>query len=297
MTVNEADEDEIVVIRTLECDLCLRFDSIMLKKSAIEENVNRNSLSIGSHLITHNDHLRIVYFDINGIYLGDTISLNLNQSRSAILNNPIPILPKFKSNRVYSIQKAMLSLIWKSHAKITIVGPSFAGKTSLTLYLESGIPERYTRRTNHAATLGRSVKHLKLGRSNLTVYDMGGQKDFWERWSDPITESDRLVFVVDGSANNLREMADAMNLVLDSRNQNTPILIIVNKMDLFFEGFIDKFNRVEEFVSLIDRTDFERVWFIEASIYNGICYNYNDMEELPLSQVIFEFIKFNEGTG
>ncbi|MCH8907700.1 MAG: 50S ribosome-binding GTPase [Candidatus Heimdallarchaeota archaeon] len=247
-------------------------------------------------MITHNDHLRIIYFETSGIYLGDTISLNLNQNRSTVLKNPIPILPKFKSNRVYSIQKAMLKLIWKSHSKITIVGPSFAGKTSLTLYLETGIPERYTRRINHAATLGRSVKRLKLGRSHLTVYDMGGQKDFWERWSDPISESDRLVFVVDGSANNIREMADAMNLVLDSRDENTPILIIVNKMDLFLEGFLDNFNRVEEFVSLLDRSDFQKVWFIEASIYNGICYNYNDMEELPLSQVIYEFIQFKENT-
>ena len=149
----EYEESEVVVIRTLECDLCQRFDSIMITKMEMIERINNNKLQIGSHYLNHNDHVRVVYFDIEGKYLGDTISLNLREDTTPQLNGSIPIFPKIKKGIAYSFMRKMMSQLLSKNQTISILGPSLVGKTSLSYYLENGIPERHSLRINHPATM------------------------------------------------------------------------------------------------------------------------------------------------
>jgi GTPase SAR1 family protein len=292
MVFNEVSEEEIQVIRTLECDLCMRFDSIMITRDEIEHRVNSNSLQIGSHLISHGDHLRIVYFDHFGMYLGDTISLNTSKTKLELFNRELPILPRTKPGIKRRLQKYMLSRFISSPLNLCIVGPSFAGKTSLTLYLETGTPERYSKRINHSPTMGRSIKRFKLGRSKLTVFDMGGQRDFWPGWEEKIALSERIIFVLDGTANNTKDIRDALDLVLDVRaRKSIPILILLNKMDLFVDGYTNNFSSIGEFLPAENTIKLDQVWTVETSVFNGICYNYGGKaEETSLAQVIADFM-------
>ena len=90
----EQNEEEIIVVRTLECDMCQRFDSIMLTDTEVERRVYSNQLSIGSHIVNHSDHVRIIYFDVFGVYLGDTISLNVNDENLRKLSEELPKFQK-----------------------------------------------------------------------------------------------------------------------------------------------------------------------------------------------------------
>ncbi|MHA2252004.1 MAG: ADP-ribosylation factor-like protein [Candidatus Kariarchaeaceae archaeon] len=291
--MNELSREEIVVIRTLECDLCMRFDSLMITKEEIEIRANSNSLQIGSHLISHGDHLRIVYFDQFGVYLGDTISLNTSKNSLESFTREIPILPKIRRGVLQKIQMNMLKRFISSTYNLSIIGPSFAGKTSLTMYLETGLPERYSKRISHSPTLGKSVRRLKLGNSKLTIFDMGGQKDFWSGWAESIEKSDKIIFVVDGTANNRDEISEALALVLNERlNRKLPVLILINKMDLYLEGYTSNFSTPNDFLTSEIEANLEDVWMLNTSVFNGNCYNYGDIrEETQLAKVIADFLE------
>lgn len=294
MNLNESKND-LIVIRTLECDICSRFDSIMLSHNEIQERVKQNSLNIGSHVIYHIDHVRIIYFDKFGTYLGDTISLNNQLIDPSNQNSSISNLPTFSQpqvNFISKFQRKMLQKILKVNYNICIVGPTYAGKTSLVIYLENGIPERYNKRMMHSPTMGRSLKRIKLGSTHLTIFDMGGQKDFWEGWIAPIRKSDKIIFVIDVTTNNTKEIVEGLEIVLTERKPNTDILILFNKMDLYFEGYVKNIIRSNNFYDELNKFDINKIWIIETSIFNGIVYNSNDIiEEIPLSKIILDFIE------
>ena len=293
MAYNQIGEEEILVIRTLECDLCMRFDSIMITREEIEKRVESNSLQIGSHLISHRDHLRIVYFDRFGIYLGDTISLNTGNNKLENFDRELQIFPKYEQRLIKRIRNKLLKKFLLTKQSICIVGPSFAGKTSLTMYLETGIPERYSKRISHSPTLGKSVRRFRLGKSKLIVFDMGGQRDFWAGWGDSIQYSEKLIFVIDGTANNNKEVIDSLNLVLKERGASKPVLVLNNKMDLFLDGYSTEFSASSDFLSQLDAVDPKYIWMLEVSVFNGICYNYGGKkEETTLADVISDFLEF-----
>lgn len=286
-------DNNVMIIRTLECDLCHRFDSIMITEKEVAERVSSNKLGIGSHYLNHNDHVRVAYFDSKGKYLGDTISLNLQEIRPPIINGSIPLFPKIKKGLAYSRIRNMFASILRNKQTISILGPSFVGKTSFTKYLETGIPERYTQRIDHPPTMGKSIKRMKIGKIALKIFDLGGQRDFWGGWKEAIEVSDKIIFIFDGTAHNDQEIADALNLALEYRKSKlVPFLILVNKLDLFIDGYTNDFSRVENIIKYMDLNETVNLWTLETSIYNGICYNYgDDKSETQLSKVIIDFLK------
>ena len=72
-------EQIILTIRTLECDVCQRFDTVMLSEEEVKMRANSTDLGIGAYALNHNDHSRVIYFDDKGNYLGDTIAYDLHQ--------------------------------------------------------------------------------------------------------------------------------------------------------------------------------------------------------------------------
>ncbi|MCY3411807.1 MAG: hypothetical protein INQ03_09260 [Candidatus Heimdallarchaeota archaeon] len=70
-------EEEIITIRTLGCDICNRCDSITLSRAELKATCEQNvDDQIGAYPVEHFGHSRIVYFDIYGSYLGDTITMH-----------------------------------------------------------------------------------------------------------------------------------------------------------------------------------------------------------------------------
>lgn len=70
-------EQEIITIRTAECDICNRYDSVMLSAQDVMQRTH-NELDIGQYIIRHVDHKRVIYFDNVGKYLGDSIYVGTN---------------------------------------------------------------------------------------------------------------------------------------------------------------------------------------------------------------------------
>jgi signal recognition particle receptor subunit beta len=288
--MQEIDNEDIITIRTLECDLCMKFDSIMLPKSVVDNRTSSNSLKIGTHILSHGDHTRIVYFDKSGRYLGDTISLKLNKEQTSTEPSILPIFPKHFNLGTRRIQKKLFKYFMNNSHKLCIVGPSYAGKTSLSIYIESGVPERYNYQCERSPTMSKSIKRLNLGKTNLTMFDMGGQSDFWREWISHFHKADKIIYVVDGTADNILEIKNTIKLTLLNR-KGKPVLILINKMDLLLEGYSDKFFNISEINTIVGEYELSDVWILDVSIYNGIVYNYKERnEETSLLSVLDEFI-------
>jgi len=265
------DQQHVYVIRTLECDICHRFDSLLLTEIELLERVERNSLQIGSRLINHDDHLRIVYFDREGNYLGDTMSLNVNEISGKRTEYNLPMLLKEKM-KFGGFRKILRFLRTKSF-EISIIGPSMAGKTSLTRFLETGIPERMTHRINHPPTMGQSTKRFNLSRNKVTIYDMGGQRDFWNLWDKHFDHVAHIIYVIDGASNSLSIVLEGLELLFD-QIKNQKVLIVLNKYDLLLDGYSEDFLNPEDLVREIEIPSELNYWIVKTSVYNGLAYAY-----------------------
>ena len=198
----------------------------MLPREELLEKVLNNSMKIGTHLISHGDHMRIIYFNEEAEYLGDVISLNIVKSPDQISKSILPIFGRGKISSKDDIRSRLLNTFLSKDLSICIVGPSYAGKTSLSILMDSGVPERNNGFTRRSPTLHKATKRIKLGRSRLTIHDMGGQTDFWDGWKEVIPYADKIIFMVDGSANNPQLSAQALDLVLTSRINTCPVLVL-----------------------------------------------------------------------
>ena len=209
-------QESVVTIRTLECDICGRFDSIMLSSEEINIRSKSTDMGIGAYSIVHNDHTRIIYFDEKGEYLGDTIAMSPDDIPEDLQTQPLPYyIRNAKKMGVFKkLRKKIFSTLHTKNLTISIAGPSRAGKTSIVRYLETLVPERDTQIVASVPTMGKSTKRVKIGKSEVKTLDMGGQQDFWDLWEKPLKESDVIFFVLDGTSNNLLEVAKAFERVI-----------------------------------------------------------------------------------
>ncbi|OLS28015.1 MAG: hypothetical protein HeimC2_09180 [Candidatus Heimdallarchaeota archaeon LC_2] len=285
-------QEQIITIRTLDCDICQKYDSVRLSGEEIKLRVNTTDIGIGAYSILHNDHTRIIYFDEGGKYLGDTIALSPDEISENLSAKPLPyyIRNKDKRNWFSKVRKSLFSRLHSRNLTISIAGPSRAGKTSFVRYLETLIPERNTPRTLSVPTMGKSVKRIKLGRSIIKTLDMGGQEDFWDLWENSISTSDAVIFIIDGTSENLLEVAKAFERVIHYRNGVIPVLVILNKKDIVLKKESNHFMTSGEFLALTTLPlPIHNVVTIEASIFEGLAYKITDLEEVPLVEIINSF--------
>lgn len=287
-------QDTVVTIRTLECDICGRFDSIMLGIEEIKVRSKSTDMGIGAYSIVHTDHTRIIYFDGKGEYLGDTIALSSDDIPENLQTQPLPYYIR-NSSKISLFNKLRKSIFLRLHTQnltISIAGPSRAGKTSLVRYLETLVPERDSNIIPSVPTMGKSTKHFKLGKSLIKTLDMGGQQDFWDIWEPAIKQSNAIFFILDGTSNNLLDVAKAFERAIQYRNENIPILVIMNKKDLILRGEAGRFISSGEFLSLTNlKIPIPNVVSIEASVFEGIVYDKAEFEEVSLAEVISSFLK------
>lgn len=286
-------QDTVVTIRTLECDICSRFDSIMLTREEILVRSKATDMDIGAYTIPHTDHTRIVYFDKAGEYLGDTIAMTPDEVPETLRTQPLPyyVRNKAKMSLFKRLRKMVFSKLSSKSLTISIAGPSRAGKTSFVRYLETLVPERDSTLIQSVPTMGKSTKHIKIGNSMIKTLDMGGQEDFWHLWENAIKLSSAVIFILDGTSNNLLEVTKAFERVISYREEHTPVLVILNKKDLKLRNMAHNFISSGDFLALSKLTlPIPKVMAIEASIFEGIAYSTAEFEEIPLAEIVTSFI-------
>ncbi len=123
--------EQVISIRTQECDICRRFDTVMLSSEEVRVRVKTTDMGIGAYSIKHTDHTRIIYFDEEGSYLGDTIALSSDDMPEMIQTQSIPfyIINKKKVSLFQKLRDLVSNWIYSKNLTITVTGPSRAGKT------------------------------------------------------------------------------------------------------------------------------------------------------------------------
>jgi small GTP-binding protein len=122
-----------------------------------------------------------------------------------------------------------------SKAKIVVLGPSKAGKTTFVKYLEQGKPVLEETRT----TIGIDIRPNPIFIENwsFTIIDVGGQKLYQETfWNLGIQQAEAVIYLIDGLVRKenpgfneaLRQFKYMLNLI----DNAVPLLILVNKQDL-----------------------------------------------------------------
>ncbi|HUU77174.1 MAG TPA: ADP-ribosylation factor-like protein [candidate division Zixibacteria bacterium] len=161
-----------------------------------------------------------------------------------------------------SLLKRIFSRITKvQKAKIVLLGPSKAGKTTLVRYLEQGQPVLQEVRT----TLGIDLREKPFVIDNweFTAIDVGGQelykKAFWKLGMD---QADAIIYMIDGLVGSkhpkfhesLKQFQYMINLV----GYPLPLLILVNKQDLVDENPLS----IEETISLYKLNEIKNLSYI-----------------------------------
>lgn len=125
----------------------------------------------------------------------------------------------------------------KQNAKIVLLGPSGAGKTTLVRFLETGEPVEQ----DPKSTLGIDIRKtpFQMGGWSFKAIDVGGQELYQKTfWALGVDQADSVIFVLDGTTKPSEENDKFENAVfqfeymLSLVNEDIPILILVNKQDL-----------------------------------------------------------------
>ena len=142
----------------------------------------------------------------------------------------------------------------KKTGQIAVIGSAKSGKTTLIRFLESGMEIDET----YGPTFGVEFrkKPLNIDGWQIQVVDVGGQDIYRKNlWEMVINQSNLIVYVIDVSlTNNSPEMNPSNtneNITLEQsifnfnyttqiiQGKNTPIVILLNKIDLFKSNEID----------------------------------------------------------
>jgi ADP-ribosylation factor-like protein 8 len=128
-----------------------------------------------------------------------------------------------------SIVNWLRSLFFNQELELSVVGLQNAGKTTLVNVLASGEFEEDT-----IPTIGFNRRHIKKGRVELRLWDLGGQPKFRESWEKYCRDVDCIIFIVDSADHGNLEVASAQlhKLLSWPSLQSINLLVLGNKNDL-----------------------------------------------------------------
>lgn len=121
-----------------------------------------------------------------------------------------------------------------SLGQLELIGLDRAGKTSLLNLLQNPSAPELAQRP----TLGVNIVRLVLNEMAVTIYDVGGQRQFRNRWTTAVPSPAGIVYVHDiaeTSADRQQESRAEFERFLDharARGITGPLLVIGNKLDL-----------------------------------------------------------------
>ena len=148
-----------------------------------------------------------------------------------------------------------------NEARLLILGLDNAGKTCILKQLAQEEINKIM------PTQCFNIKSLQQDGFKLNVWDIGGQREIREYWSNYTQNTDGLIFVVDSSdTERLKESKEALNDLLASEElKDVALLIFANKQDIATACDVEEI--IEE-LNLADIND--RKWQAQAcSALNG----------------------------
>ncbi len=114
--------------------------------------------------------------------------------------------------------------------RISMIGPSGVGKTTILLKLKYG-----TFLENFVPTIGYSAERIEFQGMILDIYDIGGSERFRYLRKDFSRAINCLIYVVDSTDKDaLEEAGEDLKKFLESECQSTDfsILVLINKQDI-----------------------------------------------------------------
>ena len=151
----------------------------------------------------------------------------------------------------------------KREIRVVIIGLDLAGKTSILNKL------KYDEAGNTTPTVGFNFQTVVHKRSEINIWDTGGQDKIRDLWKHYYEQVNGIIFVVDSTdENRLEEAKNELHKALsDIRLKDAFLCIIANKQDK-----TDKLlpvDTVKKQLALEDISD-SRAWtFIPASAHSG----------------------------
>ncbi|OMJ87432.1 hypothetical protein SteCoe_10850 [Stentor coeruleus] len=135
------------------------------------------------------------------------------------------------------------SLFWNQELELSIIGLQSAGKTTFVNVLATSEFDEDT-----IPTIGFNRRHIRKGRVQLRLWDLGGHPKFRESWEKYCRDVDCIVFIVDSADHGNLEVASAQlhKLLSWPSLQGIGLLVLGNKNDL--DGALNE----EELISALN---------------------------------------------
>ena len=112
-------------------------------------------------------------------------------------------------------------------AKVSLVGTTNVGKTSIKRLLEGEGPEE---RAFRDPTIGVGIGKVVVDKTTCILWDLGGQKQFQLLWEQFMKGTNLTIVVTDSTAQNVAETKEFIDR--HNRFQGSKVIAIANKQDL-----------------------------------------------------------------
>ncbi len=189
------------------------FGSSNFFKYRIIYTIDKASNLIFIFITGFNDDMETVKLELN------KLKIDFLESFGDILDNLDPSLFEIFNPLIESIHK-------KIKTKISLVGFSGVGKTTITkLIRNEEVPE------THIPTITGKVSTIKIGKLTFHLWDFAGQEQFSYLWSDFILGSDAVLLITNSTLENVEKSKYFVELIKE-QTPNAHSAVIANKQDL-----------------------------------------------------------------
>ena len=100
----------------------------------------------------------------------------------------------------------------KTDYKAVFLGLDSSGKSTIISFLQTG------RFVEHVPTMGKKMSEIDVCGARLSLFDMGGQRDFRDLWLGEVKTARCVVFVIDRS--NPERFSEAENRTRQHHSRN-----------------------------------------------------------------------------
>ncbi|KAH7831942.1 Arl1 [Monocercomonoides exilis] len=116
----------------------------------------------------------------------------------------------------------------KHQSRVVIIGLDGAGKTTMLYKMKLGVV------VQALPTLGFNYEVVKVGQSELAMWDLGGQTHIRTYWRLYYQNTNGVVFVVDAADHDKLAIArtELHGVLQEAELKGVPLLVFANKMDL-----------------------------------------------------------------
>ncbi len=168
----------------------------------------------------------------------ETVKLELNKLKNDFLDSFGDILDNLDPS-LFEIFNPLIESIHKNiKTKISLVGFSGVGKTTITKLIRAEeVP------ATHIPTITGKVSTIKIGKLTFHLWDFAGQEQFSYLWSDFILGSDAVLLITNSTLENVEKSKYFVELIKE-QTPNAHSAAIANKQDLDGALSVEKIEEI-----------------------------------------------------